>query len=140
MVEQGLVQYIQAGIGSPPIAPGGWATQLPKDLIGEKANQVRMAWVWRSITAPPTDVLEGQDGVTPWSLAIDCHGYTAADSISLARRIDGVLRGARSVTLPDADSTFVQAIHRDPPAIDGINDLNRSFVRTLQYTVTYNQT
>lgn len=138
MVEQGIVAYIQAGLGTPPIAPGGWATELPKDKIGTNPGQFLMAWCYRSEDADPTDVLEGEDGVTDWQFIVDCHGATQANAITLAHAIIVTLRGARGITLPDPDTTFVQAIFRNGLFIDGFSDLNRSFVRTLKFRAIYN--
>lgn len=88
----------------------------------------------------PSYVLAGQDSACDWHLVIDCHGATMANAITLARAIDGILRGATSAFhLPDPDNTFVQGIFRVAPFIDGFSDLNRSFVRTLEYRVIYNQ-
>lgn len=136
MVEQGIVAYIQAGLGTPPLAPGGFAAQLPKDQIS--ASSV-MAWCYRSIESDPSYLLNGQDGVDDWHIVIDCHGYTMAFAIQLAAAIDGVMRGAPSVTLTDPNSTFVQGIFRTSQFVDGYSDLNRSFVRTVEYRVIYNQ-
>jgi hypothetical protein len=81
MIEQGLVEFIQGGLGSPPICPGGYLTALPKDFIGP-ANP--MAWTYRSIVSTPSYYLSGQDGFTCLEIQIDCHGNTAANSIALA--------------------------------------------------------
>jgi hypothetical protein len=62
-----------------------------------------------------------------------------ANAMTLARKIDGVLRGGFSGVLPDPDSTFVQGIFRSGPSVDGFSDLNRSYVRTLEYLVNYDQ-
>jgi hypothetical protein len=136
MIEMGFVSLIQSGLGSPPIAPGGFAVQLPKDQISAAAP---MAWTYRTTGADPTYILGGQDGVTDWHVTIDCHGLTMANAITLARAIDSVLRGAPSMTLPDPDHTVVQGIFRESAEIDGYSDMNRSFVRTLEYRVVYNQ-
>lgn len=139
MIEQGLVQLIQSGIGS--LSPGGWATQLPKDLIGSDASkgQVLKAWTWKSITSSASYDLSGQDGFTGWQVQIDCHGNEAADAIALARAIDGVLRGGYSGTLSDPDNTVVVGIFRQGAFVDGYSDTNRSYVRTLEYLVNYQQ-
>ena len=140
MIEQGLVLLIQAGLGNPPIAPGGWALQLPKDeiKIGDGAgNTIPMAWTWRAITSCPDYVLEGQTGYTELEIQIDCHGFTMAYAMQLARAIDGVLRGGWSGVLPDSDHTLVYGIQRKPAYVDGFNDANRSFVRSLEYEIQY---
>lgn len=139
MIELGLVKFIQAGLGDPPMAPGGFAVQLPPNLIGEKAGQVSKAWVYRTVADDPSIVIEGEDGVTCWHVAIDCHGVTMADAIALWRAINAVLRGAESVTFEDPDSIFVQSIQRGSLNVDGYSDLNRSFVKTVEYAVHYNQ-
>jgi len=137
MVEQGLVLLIQSGLGVPPMAPGGFAVQLPKDQISVDSPK---AWTYRSIVSEPTYVLEGQDGLTGWEVQLDCHGNTMLDAIALARAIDGVLRGGYSGALPDSDRTLVQGIFRQGTFLDGFSDSNRSYVRTLEYLVMYYQT
>ena len=136
MIEQGLVMLIQSGLGSPPIAPGGWAVQLPENQVSA-ANP--MAWTYRSITSDPSYVLEGQDGFTGWEVQIDCHGVTMTNAITLARAIDGILRGGFRGTLSDPDSTVVQGIFRTSAFLDGFNDVSRTWVRSLEYLVQYNQ-
>ena len=134
MIEQGLVQFIQGGLGSPPIFPGGFLIQLPKDFISP-ANP--MAWTYRSIVSTPSYFLDGQDGLTFLEIQIDCHGYAAANAITLARAVDGVMRGLYSGTLPDG--TIVQAIIRKPAFVDGFSDVNRSYVRSIEYEIQYQQ-
>lgn len=137
MVEAGFVLLIQNGLTTANVnVPGGFAVELPKDLISGTTTQ---AWTYRSILSTPTYLLNGQDPLTMWEVQIDCHGFTMADAITLARAIDGVLRGSYAGTLPDADNTVVQGIFRLPSQIDGFNDINRSFVRSLEYRVTYVQ-
>ena len=137
MIEAGLVALVQQGITSAlPGVPGGFAVQLPKDQISSASA---MAWTYRCIVAEPTYTLQGQDPFTGLELQIDCHGYAMADAIALARAIDGVLRGGYSGVLPDADHTVVQGIFRMAPFTDGFSDANRSYVRTLEYLVNYDQ-
>jgi hypothetical protein len=136
MVEQGLVALIQAGLGNPPLAPGGFAVKLPENYISATNP---MAWTYRSILAEPSYLLAGQDGLTGWHVQIDCHGNSMSDAIHLARTIDGVLRGSWSGVLPDPDATVVQGIFRQGPAIDGYSDTAHSYVRTLEYLVNYEQ-
>jgi hypothetical protein len=136
MIEQGFVLLVQGGLGTPPMAPGGWAVQLPKDQISEAQPR---AWTYRSIVSEPSYHLSGQDGFTGWEIQLDCHGYTMADAIALARAIDGVLRGGYSGVLADPDHTRVHGIFRRGPYVDGYSDLNRSYVRTMEYLVNYNQ-
>jgi hypothetical protein len=145
MVEQGLVMLIQQGIASlTPSVPGGYGVQLPKDLI---SDTVPMAWSYRAIVAEPSYVLEGQDAFTGLELQIDCHGFwldpqgrpTMANAINLARAIEGVLRGGWAGTLPDPDATVVQGIFRQSHYVDGFSHVNRSYVRSLEYLVNYDQ-
>lgn len=137
---------IQAGLaGSPPVAniPGGFKSQMPKDLIGSTprgtTSAVTAAWVYRNLTSNPTYVLDGQDGFTALRIRIDCHGLTAALADELAFGIDSVLRGGYQGTLPDPDSTVVQGIFRESDYADGYADDTRTFVHTLEYLVNYNQ-
>ena len=135
MIESGLVSLIQAGLGSPPIALG-FAVQLPENQINAASPK---AWLYKSITSTPNYTLDGQDGWTCWHVEIQAHGNTMTDAITLARAIDGVLRGGYSGTLSDSDSTVVQGIFRLPGLVDGFSDLDHSFVRTLEYEIVYQQ-
>ena len=137
MIEEGLVLLIQAGLARlTPYVPGGFAVQLPKDQITPDAP---MAWTWRSILSEPSYYLDGQDGLTSWEVQFDCHGQTMAQAMTLARAIDGALRGIYRGTLPDADHTVVQSITRQEPFIDGFSDANRTYVRSLEYRIDYQQ-
>lgn len=137
MVEEGLVMLIQAGLGSPPLAPGGFFAELPKDLISATNP---MAWTYRSITSTPNYNLETETGWTDWTVQLDSHGLTSANAIQLARAIAGVLRGFVKGTLPDPDNTLVFNLYRQAPLIDGFSDVNRSYVRSLEYVIQYFQT
>jgi hypothetical protein len=136
MIEAGFVLLVQAGLGSPPLAPGGFAVQLPKDQISPVTPY---AWTYRSIVSDPTYVLEGQDPFTSWEIQLDCHGYTMQNAITLARAVDVVLRGGYSGVLSDTDRTRVFGIFRRGPFLDGYSDANRSFVRTMEYEIQYAQ-
>lgn len=136
-VENGLVQYIQAGLGAPSIAPGGWAVMLPENQI---SAAMPMAWVYHSLTEEPNYVLEGEDSLSEWSVAIDCHGYTMAYAIQLALAIKRTLSGGFRGNFADPDSTYVQGIFRRSPRGDGFSDFTRSYVRSLEYCIHYNQT
>lgn len=135
---------IQAGIAEAfPNVPGGYGVELPKDLLSKATP---LAWNYRSITSEASYVLEGQDAFTDWEVQIDCNGFSdqlggpgMAGAIQLARAIDGVLRGGFSGVLPDPDATLVYGIYRQPGFIDGFSDLNRSYVRSLEYHVGYAQ-
>lgn len=140
MIELGLVMYIQQKLaGSPPVTPppGGFAMgELPKDQI-TPANP--RAWAYRSIISRPDYVLNGQTGWTEWDVQIDCHGATAADAIALARAIETALRPPLPHTLPDPDSTVLFGLFRLDPMPEFFSDADRSYVRSLEYTVQYQQ-
>ncbi len=141
-VEEGLVKYIQNGLAalnSPPAAPpGGFFATLDKDTITPSVPQ---AWCYKGISSQPDDkTLTNETGWTEWRVQIDCHGYAAKDAINLARDIRKVLRGRYRGNLPDTDSTYVFGIFREPGAVDGYSDANRSFVRSLEYLIVYQQT
>ena len=138
MVEQGLVSLIQSGIGN--LAPGGFAVSIPETCQVTPANP--KLWTYHSILSVPTYVFEGQDPLTELELQIDCHGNTMDDAILLAKAIKGVLRsaapsGGSPLVLGDPDQTVVQGLFRRAPHTDGFSDANRTFVRTLEYLVTY---
>ena len=135
MVEAGIVVLIDTGISALSI-PGGFAVQLPKNQISVTEP---MAWTYRSIVSEEFYTLEGQDAYTEWEIQIDCHGYTMANSITLARAIQEVLRGGWSGVLSDPDHTRVFGIQQEPPSIDGFSDINRSYVRSLEYKIQYAQ-
>jgi hypothetical protein len=134
MIEQGINLLIQAGV---PNVPGGFAFgQLPINQISASAPK---AWSYRSVSSLPTYVLEGQISLTHWTIQIDSYGYTANDSITLSRAIDGVLRGSYRGTLTDPDSTIVNGIFRLAGLVDGFDDTNRSYVRSVDYLIAYYQ-
>lgn len=133
-IEQGLTALIAAALASPPCnVPGGFSAQLPKDIISPATP---MAWAYRVIVSNATYTLAGVDGLVPMEIQIDCHGLAAKDAITLAALIDTVLSGYRGA-LPDG--TVVQGIFNQGPSPDGYSDANRSFVRSLEYQVNYNQ-
>jgi hypothetical protein len=133
LIEQGFVALVQSGLTALSV-PGGFQVQLPPNQISA-ANP--MAWTYRSINRPPDYVLEGQTGYTEWEIQLDCHGFSMANAITLAAAVDAVLRGGYSGTLSDPDHTIVYGIFRRAPFLDGFSDLNRSFVRTMEYEIQY---
>lgn len=140
MVEEGFALLLQAGIpGSPATligVLGPFADVLPKDTISAATP---MAVVYKTITLRPDYVLGGQTGWTDWTVQIDCHGASAPQAITLMRAVDAVLRGGFQGNLPDADSTYVFQVERLPGAPSGYSDANRSWVRSLEYVVSYQQ-
>lgn len=142
MVEQGLVMLVQAGIATAfsPAVPGGYGVQLPKDIVSAKISDLNpKAWVWRTISLKTTYTIDSQVSLKSWRVEIQCHGYEMPDAILLAAAIDGVLRGNWSGTLPDPDSTKVDSIRCLPGGPDGYSDTNRSYVRSLEYSVQFYQ-
>jgi len=132
-----LIEQRLAALATPIIVPGGFMVQLqPQDLI---TPTVRQAWAYRSIVATPDYHLGGETGWTEWDVQLDCHGYSAQDAINLARAIETVLRPGFKGNLPDPAATYVFGLFRLPPWVDGYSDANRSYVRSLEYTVQYNQ-
>ena len=137
MIEAGIVQLINAGIASAyPGLTGGFSSQLPENFL---SNANPWSWCYRSIMSKPLYMLSGQGALTEWEVQIDCHGKTAANSIGVARAIDGVLRGGYSGTLSDSDSTVVLGVFRLPSQVDGFNDDAHTFVRSLEYNIQYIQ-
>lgn len=131
-IQQGLAALTPA-----VVVPGGYGAELPEDLLSADKPQ---AWSWRSITSNAEFVLSGETGWTEWVVQIDCHGFQShALAITLARAITKVLRGVFQGVLPDSDNTYVFGIYRQPPLVDGYSDTNRSFVRSLEYRVIYQQ-
>ena len=138
MIESGLVLLIQPGLtGLFPTCPGGFGVQLPDDLI---SPTVPWAWTYRRITREPSYLLNGQDSFMSAEYQIDCHGYSMANAITLAHAIEAVLSGSYAGTLTDADSTVVYGIFMLPGAPDGYSDANRSYVRSLEIQIDYDQT
>ena|SRR5579883_3551660 len=138
-VELGLSLYIQAGLAAmtpPVIAPGGFLSKLPKDQISASAP---MAFGYQTIASPIDYSLEGA-GWTIWHVQIDCYGFgpTAAASMALANAIDAILRPGFSGRFADPGETLVFQIHRLDQK-DGFSDANRSFVRSLDYSISYQQ-
>ena len=135
-----LIQQGLAAQTPPLVVPGGYMAELPKDLLGPGQTQ---AWSYRSISSEPDLVLKGDTGWTSWVVQIDCHGFDqpggAALAIALARAIYKVLRGGFQGTLPDTDNTYVMGVYKNAPQVDGFSDANRSFVRSLEYRIIYQQ-
>lgn len=140
MIEQGLVKLIQTGLTDAfsQAVPGGYATELPKDLIGVQGSQVFKAWLYRSMDRPGNYVLQGIEGLTNWTVQIDCYGYNPSDAIDLGYAIDAIVNGF-SGTLTDSDSTVVEGIFRQGSLIDSFSDVNRAYVRSLEFLVQYYQ-
>lgn len=145
MIEQGLSMYIQAGLAAlvPPVVAAGafFGGQLPTDQIQSTQGGTRgpMAFAYKSVNSKPEYVLNTQTGWTEWQVQINCHGSAQADAIILARAIDKVLRGGFKGTFPDPDSTYVFGLFRLGSQVDGFNDPNRSYVRSLEYEIQYQQ-
>ena len=139
MVEQGLLKFIANGLaGSPPVTPPpGFLTHIEKDQISGSGST--QAYCIKTIGIDPDYVLTGQTGWTEWKVQIDACGATAKDSVDLARAIDNVLRGAFHGVLPDSDSTYVFGIFRIDGGADGYSDVNRTYVRSLEYRIVYQQ-
>lgn len=138
-VEEGLVKLIQNGLaGSPPVAAvaGGFPDELPKDVV---SSAVPMAWCYRTIILDPEYVINGQTGWMDWEVQIDCHGFAAADALRLKQAVQRILRGGYTGVLPDADRTFVFQLIQNGPALSGFSDASRTWVRSLNYTVSYQQ-
>ncbi|HXI42057.1 MAG TPA: hypothetical protein VNH83_18895 [Bryobacteraceae bacterium] len=133
-IEQGISLLVRNALSNPPDdAFGGFFAQLPKDWIS--ADRPR-AWTYRFITSNPMYVLAGANGMVEAELQIDCHGFTPEDAIALAAAIDPVLSGFHGL-LPDDDQTKVQGMFNQGSSTDGYSDVNRTFVRTLEYQIHY---
>ncbi len=130
MIDQGLVLLIQAGLGSPPIAPGGFAGQAPKDYVGT-------AYWYKIIAAKPDKGLQFTRGLTKRIYQFDCIGNNALDSLNLASALDVALRGFGNKKLPDPDQTFVSSISQEDWVGPVYSDTVRNFVTILQYEVWY---
>lgn len=139
MVEQGIVTLVQAAITASPVSltvPGGFFAELPKDQVSPASP---MAWTYKTIMSTPEYILQGPTGWTDWHVQIDCHGNAASDSITLARAIDNVLHGSFHGALPDPDATYVFGMYNSGPSVDGFSDANRTYVRSLEYVIQYQQ-
>jgi hypothetical protein len=138
MVEQGFVNLINTALAtSLPNVTGGFAVQLHENYIS-KANP--MSWVYRSIINTPIYVLEGQDPLFSWEVQIDCIGYSMNHAIKVANAINDCLSGSWHGVMTDPDNTRVTIIERLPSMVDGFQDANRTYVRSLEYAIHYYQT
>jgi hypothetical protein len=133
-VAQGLYLLIQSGTNN--LAPGFAYGELPENQLSASAP---MAWTYRTITSRPTYTINGQVSFTSWNVQIDSHGTTQAYADQMSNAIDGVLRGVWSGTMSDSQSTIVNGIFKTNTDITGFRDENKSFVRSLGYTVQYYQ-
>jgi hypothetical protein len=141
MIEQGFVQYVQAGLTAASVTvPGGFFNQIPENQLASFTGcTINQAWVYKTIFKTPTYILNGQVSLTKWEVQIDCHGTTGDYALSLAYAIQNVLRGSFRGTFSDPDSTKVEGIFQLPNAVSGINDISRTFVQSLEYDVFYYQ-
>ena len=142
MIEQGLVALIQSGVSAiSPKVPIGFEVELPPNQL---TPAFPLAWTYKTITDEPTHFLDGSDAFTSMEVQIDAHslgpdfgGPGMAGAIVLAQAIKVVLRDFEQGQLTDPDHTMVFGIHRQGPQVDGFSDVNRSYVRTLEYLVQY---
>jgi hypothetical protein len=130
LIELGLVLLIQSGLGSPPLAPGGFAGILPKDFAG-------VAYTWKVVSGKPSTGLQFTRGLRMRRFQIDCFGPTAAQAMELAGAIDATLNGFRG-SLPDPDSTYVDSsIREGEPEGPEYSDSARNYWVMLEYEVWY---
>jgi hypothetical protein len=129
-IEAGLVALIQTGLAD--TVQGGFGVILPKDFINSTNTQ---AWCYRTILSIPQYVLSGEQTFTRLEIQFDCHGYQMSDAISLAAAITSTLSGGWHGTLSSGE--VVLGIYRLPSQVDGYDDINRTFIRSLEYQVQY---
>lgn len=131
MIEQGLVMLIQSRIGSPPMAVGGFAGQLPTNLLGSPA------YVYSVINDPANTTLRGTRGFGNRMMEFKCYGPSALLCQQLANAIDNVLDGFRCGTLPDPDATRVDSIIRTDRIGPTFSDSARNHMITLEYSIWF---
>ena len=129
MLEQGIIMLIQAGLGSPPIANGGFLAELPKDAT-------LPAYTYRVISNRPQTTLQSHTGFAHARIQIDCFGPTGASVILLANAINTVLQGHRG-TLPDPDSTFLDSCFRSDMMDFAFDPDARNYRRMVEYELFY---
>ena len=137
MIEQGLLMQIQSGLGSPPLAPMGFAGQLPKDYQGMTQGA---AYVYSVIDDQPDTGLQFTNGLVMRVFQFDCYGANALTSMTLAKLLDGAINGFGQARLSDPDSTYVsicKRIYRNGPKY---SDAVRNFWIMLRYRVWYSDT
>jgi ribosomal protein S11 len=130
MIEQGIVQLVQANAAVVAIAPvGGFFVELPKD-------QSLPSWAYTVVSSNPNTTLQSVRGLNTMHLQIDCFGNTAEEAILLAAAISDVLDGFHGV-LTDPDVTPVDVCL---PADQGdfFDDARRSYRRMLEYEILFN--
>lgn len=131
MIEQGLVQLIQADKTVKAICPeGGYFFQLPE-------AHKKPSWTYAVISDMSSYTLQGRDGLTRYRIQIDIYGTSAADCLTLFQTIDNVISGYHG-TLPDPDSTVVQGIFRDN-ITDFFDSDSRTYRRSVDYLIWFNQ-
>jgi hypothetical protein len=139
-IEQGFVMFVQAALAAqtpPCIVPGGYDSELEKDLI---SSAVRKAWAYRSILLKLPVQLQGSGiGFSEWTVQIDCHGFERADKLAMAKAIRLALRGSFRGAFPDPDATMVDSIIPLDSQVDGFAPANRTYVRSLEYQINYYQ-
>ena len=135
MLEGGLVALIQSGLGSPPIAVGGFLDELPKNYIGDNDY----AYTYRFIFDKPENHLNGYTGFAHAMVQIDAFAPTGAGVLTLAKAINAKLHGFRG-TLPDADSTVLLTCFRSDKMDFPYDPDARNYRRMLEYTIIYANT
>jgi hypothetical protein len=127
---------IQSGLGSPPMALGGYLAELPKGYIAETNGP---AYTYQFITDRPKPTLRGATGMAEACIQIDCFGPDGPSVISLARAINQKLHGFVG-TLPDVDSTFVSCCFRSDAMDFPFDQYARNFRRMLEFELLYANT
>jgi len=120
---------IQAGLGSPPMATGGFLAELPKDAT-------LPAYTYRIISNRPHTTLQTYTGFAEARIQIDCFGATPASVMTLANAINTVLHGHRG-TLPDPDSTFLHSCFRSDMMDFPFDPDARNYRRMVEYELFY---
>jgi len=129
MIEDGLVLQIQAGLGSPPLAAGGFAGMLPKDYAAP-------AYTWKTAGGKPSTGLQFVRGLRMRRFQIDCFAATAALAMQLATAVDAI-NGFRG-QLPDPDATYMDSCIRDgEPEGPEYGAEARNYWVMLEYEVWY---
>ena len=131
MLEEGIVQLVNIGLGAPsPI--GGYLDVLPK-------NPTYPSWTYSVSSFVAQNGLLTPKGLAFLRLQVDVYGAEAvqgADVLTIAQQIDVILNGYKG-TLSDPDSTYVDSCFTSDKKDFPFDPDARTYRRMLEYTIWY---
>lgn len=135
-LEKGLVMQIQSGLGSPPLAAGGFLVELPKDYIASTSGP---AYTYRILFDHSQTTLNSHTGFSRAMVEINCFAPDGPGVLALAKAINLALHGFRG-NFADPDTTFIDSCLRSDIMDFPFDSNARNFRRMLEYMIFYTNT